>query len=511
MTNNENSKRIAKNTLFLFVRMVLVLCVGLYTSRVVLATLGVEDFGIYNVVGSVVVLFSFFQQALNNATYRYFAFELGKNDVLQLKKCFSMAVNVHFILAIITVVLCEVAGTWFLSNKLNIPPDRLFAARNVLHFSLFCFFLGVIQTPFHSAIIAHEKMDFYAYTSIVEVFLKLLIVFLLTLVSFDKLILYSILVSVVSIVVFLWYFFQCRRMFVECKYYWVWDQSLCKRMLKYSGWSIVVNAVDVTVNQSILFLMNIFFGVVANAAMGVANQVNGQLNSFLHTFTQSYNPQIIKSYAAANYSYFMKLIFSTSKISYFLLLFAAIPVILNIDLLLNVWLKNPPPDAATFVVFVIAYSLIDAYSAPLWVGVHATGNLRTHQILMASIKILNIPLAYFMLKLGCPAWTALAVKAILNFVCSIVRPCYVKKLYGLPLRKYMLQVWSCVYIVTLIVVPVPYYLSCLMESSWQRLLATTGSFMVIFFPVTYFVGLNLTERNMVRQMLLNKIPFLKKK
>ena len=172
MTNNENSKRIAQNTLFLFVRMVLVLCVGLYTSRVVLATLGVEDFGIYNVVGSVVVLFSFFQQALNNATYRYFAFELGKNDVLQLKKCFSMAVNVHFILAIITVILCEIAGSWFLSNKLNIPPDRLFAARNVLHFSLFCFFLGVVQTPFHSAIIAHEKMDFYAYTSIELIYLK---------------------------------------------------------------------------------------------------------------------------------------------------------------------------------------------------------------------------------------------------------------------------------------------------------------------------------------------------
>ena len=509
MSSNENSKRIAKNTLFLFIRMVLVLCVGLYTSRVVLATLGVEDFGIYNVVGSIVVLFSFFQQALNNATYRYLAFELGKNDIGQLKKCFSMAVNVHLILAFVVVVLCEIIGVWFLNNKLNIPPDRISAAQNVFHFSLIYFCIGIVQTPFNSAIIAHEKMNFYAYTSIVEVLLKLLIVFLLMLVSFDKLILYSMLLSVVAIIVFLWYVFQCRRMFEECKYHWVWDKSLCKGMLKYSGWSIVVNAVDVSVNQSILFFLNIFFGVVTNAAMGIANQVNGQLNNFLQTFTQSYNPQIIKSYAAGNNSYFMKLIFSTSKISYFLLLFAAVPVLLNIDFLLNLWLINPPPNASTFVILVVACSLVDAYSAPLWIGVHATGKLRTHQILMASIKILNIPLAYLLLSYGSPAWTVLALKNFINVTCSIVRPFYVKNLYGLPFRKYMLQVWCNVYLVTLIVIPVPYYFSSLMGQSWLGMLITTSLFAIVFIPVVYFIGLNLSERRILKQMLYNKIPFLK--
>jgi hypothetical protein len=224
----------------------------------------------------------------------------------------------------------------------------------------------------------------------------------------------------------------------------------------------------------------------------------------LNSFTQSYNPQIIKSYAAGEQNYFIKLIFSTSKISYFLLLMASMPIMLNIDFILDLWLKNPPDGSSTFVILVIAYALVDAYSAPLWIGVHATGNLKMHQILMSSIKILNIPLAYIMLKAGCPAWTALALKVGLNVVCSIVRPCYVKRLYGLPLLKYMVQVWGNVYVVTALVLPLPIYLANMFEPSWTRTFVTSIVFFVLFVPIVYGVGLNADERALVGEMIGKK-------
>ena len=503
-SNQDKSKRIAKNTLFLFIRMALILCVGLFTSRVVLNTLGVDDFGIYNLVGSVVVLFSFLQAALTNATYRYFAYELGRGDPVQLKKTFAMAVNAHVLLAVVVLVLCEIGGIWFLNHKLVVPEGRMDAANIAFHLSMLCFCLNVIKTPYNSAIIVHEKMEFFAYSSIVEVLMKLGIVYMLVYFAMDKLVLYSILMLVVALVLLVWYVTHCHRHFEECRYKFVWDGGLIKGMLKYSGWSVIVNAVDVTVNQSVLFFFNIFFGVVANAAMGVASQVNGHLTNFLNSFTQSYNPQIIKSYAAGEQNYFIKLIFSTSKISYFLLLMASMPIMLNIDFILDLWLKNPPDGSSTFVILVIAYALVDAYSAPLWIGVHATGNLKVHQILMSSIKILNIPLAYIMLKAGCPAWTALALKAGLNVVCSVVRPCYVKRLYGLPLSKYMAQVWGILYLVTLIVVPLPVLVAGEMESSWARFFVSSAGFWAIFAPVVYLIGLNRDEKGLIQSLVKKK-------
>lgn len=506
--NIRNSQRIAKNTVYMFFRMFLVTVVGLYTSRVVLATLGVSDFGIYNVVGGVVVLFSFLKNALNNATYRYLAVELGKNNDLQLKKTFSMAVNVHVILAIIILALGEIIGVWILNAKLNIPEGREFAANIVFQISMLSFCISVVQTPYNSAIVVHERMNFYAYTSIVEVCLKLAIAFSLPLFLFDKLIVYGILTLCVSVIMFSWYIIQCRRLFDECHYQRCWDSSLAKGMSQYSGWSIVVNIVDVLVNQSIVFFFNTFFGVIANAAMGVANQVNSQLTNFLNTFTQSYNPQIIKSYAAEDRTYFLKLIFFASKFSFFLLLFVAGPLLLNIDFILNLWLKNPPEGSSLFLILIVAYSLVDAYSAPLWTGVHATGQLRTHQIIMSSIKVLNIPIAYFLLKMGCAAWTALMLKVGLNIVCSVVRPFYVQKLYDLPLLPYMKNVLAVVYIVSIITLFPSLYVASFFEPSLTRLIFTSSSFIVVFTPTVLFVGLSKNERSMMFSVIQSK--FFKK-
>jgi len=504
-SNQDNSKRIAKNTLFLFFRMFLVMAVGLYTSRVVLATLGVEDYGLYNVVGGVVVLFGFLQQALNNATYRYLAFGIGKGDKDELRNVFSMALNAHFILAGIILLLSETIGLWMLNKTLAIPEARMYAANWAYQMSILCCCLTIIKTPYNSSIIAHEKMNFYAYTSIVEVILKLAIVYLLVIGNADKLILYSILIACIAVIMMLWYYIQCKRLFEECNYKRFWDGKLITDMVKYSGLSIIVNMVDVCVNQSVVFFFNVFYGLVANAALGVANQVNAQLTQFLGSFTQSYSPQIIKSYASGDKEYFMKLIFSSSKFSYYLLLLASMPVLLNIDFILNLWLKNPPEGTGTFFALVIWYSLIDAYSAPLWTGVHATGNLKTHQILMASIKVLNIPLAYIMLKMGLPAWTALALKAGLNIVCSIVRPCYVKKLYDLPLLKYMKEVWGIVYLTTALIVPIPFYLANRLDDGWLKLISTSLAFFAVSLPIIYFIGFNDKERGLLNNAIRSKI------
>lgn len=478
--------------------------VGLYTSRIVLATLGVDDYGLYNVVGSVVVLFSFLQQALNNATYRYLAYGLGAGDQKKIADTFSMTINAHLILAGIILLLAETVGLWFLNTKLTVPAERFGAANFAYQMSIACCCIGVIKTPYNSSIIAHEKMGFFAYTSIIEVVLKLLIVYILVMGDFDKLKLYSALTLVVAIIMLMWYYIHCKKHFEECEYKLHWDGSLITNMVKYSGFSVIVNLVDVLVNQSIVFLFNVFWGLASNAALGIANQVNAHLSNFLNGFTQSYNPQIIKSYAAGDKEYFIKLIFTTSKISYFLLLAASVPIMLNIDFILKLWLKNPPEETSVFVILIIIYSLIDAYSAPLWTGVHATGNLKTHQLLMSSIKILNIPIAYLMLKNGFSAWTAIALKAMLNVICSIVRPCYVKRLYGLPLKNYLIDVLGVVYFVSIIALPIPIYLAALIDSPWLRFFTTTLTFEMSFLGAVFFIGLNSAERKYVKDMVMKR-------
>lgn len=500
-----NTSRVAKNTLFLFIRMILVLCVSLYTSRVILDVLGVEDFGIYNLVGSVVVLFSFLKQALNNATYRFLACELGKNDLVQLRKTFSMAVHVHTALAIIVLILCEAIGLYILNYKLNIPHDRMAAANVAYQLSILTFCVSIIQTPYNSLIIVHERMSFYAFTSVVEVILKLAVCFLLSIADYDKLIAYAALLLCVSLIIYGWYIVHCFKTFQESHVIRIWDKQVCYSMIRYSGWSMLVNASDIGVRQMNSFYLNVFFGVAANAALGVANQVNGQINAFVASFSQAYNPQIIKSYVSGNEPSFRKILFSSSKMSFYLLFILVVPLYLNIDFVLGLWLTIVPEQTSKFLLFIVIYSLIDAYSAPLWTGVHATGKLRTHQIIMSSIKILNIPIGFIVLKLGAPAWSIFASMACLNFVCSIVRPIYVHHLYKLPLREYFSQVFSKVYIVSAICLPLPIWIASLYESSFERLLVSVPLFFVIALPTIYFIGLSVKERELLRDILLSKI------
>lgn len=484
----------------------LVMCISFYTSRVVLNTLGIEDFGIYNIVGSVVVFLSFFKNALNNATYRYLTYELGAGNEGTLKRTFVMAINTHVILAIIMFVILEIVGVWFLNNRLNIPVDRMFAANWVFQFSILTFLIEIIKIPYNSSIISHEKMSFYAYTGIIEVLLKLGVIYILLIGDWDKLILYGVLLCTISVIMFIWYNIYCYHHFPETHYKYCWESKLIKKFASYSGWSLLVNASDVSVQQCINIFLNIFGGVTVNAAIGIANQVNGACNSFLTSFTTSYNPQIIKSYAQKDYSYFMKLILTASKASFFLLFAVAFPILINIDFILKFWLGTPPKMTADFLYFIIIYSLIDALSAPLWNAVHATGNIRIHQILMSFIKLINIPIGYFLLKNDFPLYSILAVYATLNGVCCVVRGIYMKNLIGLSLNQYFGGVIGRCILCTILssLIPLLYKTKCI-DINWMQFLMSLILFYSLYVIIIYIFGLTKIEQTRLMDFIRTRI------
>lgn len=499
---NQNSERVAKNTGFMFIRMLVVVGVGLFTSREVLRVLGVDDFGIYNLVGTIVVMFTFLQAALNNATSRFITYDLGTGNISNLRKTFSMSMNTELILAGIIIILSEIVGVWFIEYKLHIPNGRMKAAQWVFQISLVNFALNIIRTPFNSLIIAHEHMNYYALTSIIEAVLKLIIVYLLIIIPSDKLILYAILQLGVTVAIFLWMIAYCKHHFNECRYTKYWNKGLLKKLVNYSGWSLIVNMVDIGVGQSISIFFNIFYGVAANAAYGVSNQVNTQLNYFISNFSQSYTPQIIKSYAAKKLDYFMKLIYSTSKLTFFLYFAVAFPIMINIKFILKVWLVNPPKMADIFLCLLVGYYIFDSFSTPLWNAVHATGNLKVHQILMGSIKILNIPISYILLKHNFPIYIVLVVYVILNAVCSVVRIIYLRTLIHLDTIDYFKKVILQMVKIVIISIPIPLAIMYFSNNKLLNFFTTSITFYLLYLPGIYFLALNNKEKELVKDILI---------
>ncbi|MBO4670286.1 MAG: oligosaccharide flippase family protein [Bacteroidales bacterium] len=495
-----DSVRVARNTGYLFLRMILVLVVGLYTSRVVLRALGFTDFGIYNVVGSVVVFFGFLRLALTNATYRYIVYALGEGDSDKLGKTYSMAINCHVVLAAALLIILEAIGIPVVRHGLNIPPERIQAAMWAYQFSILTFAFSILQTPFNSNVIAHEKMDFYALVSIVEVLLKLGLAFIVASTGFDRLIMYAMLLTVSAVVVFLFYVIYCKIKFRDCRFEFFWNGKLVKEFASYSGWSLLVNAADVSITQLISIFFNLFLGVIANAALGIANQVIGQLNSFMGTFTQAFDPQIIKSYASGRRDYFMSLIYSTSKITFLLMLFICLPLVANIDFVLRIWLGEYPPDAPVFIKAIIVYVLIDSFQSPLWQAVHATGRLKVHQILMFCVKILAIPAMYLALKLGADGATTLLIWASVNLLSAIVRTVYMKTLIGLDLMKYLKDVVFIIVLVAAVAVPAVLWLSNYMGSNLKSFLISSTAAVIVVGGLSYFVALNRKEREVLKSM-----------
>ena len=412
----ENTKRLAKNTLALYFRMLLSMVVSLYTSRVVLNTLGVVDYGIYNVVGGIVAMFGFLNASMSGATARFLSFELGKGDFLQLKKTFSSALIIHIGIALIILIIAETFGLWFLNHKLVIPVDRMYAAQWVYQFSILSTLITITQAPYNASIIAHEKMTIYAYVEILNVTLKLLIVYLLVIGNFDKLVLYGFLIFTVSFLIALIYRLYCIRYFGECHFHWIWDVSILKPMLTFSGWDLYGNMCVTFKQQGLNMLLNIFWGPLLNSANGVATSVQGAILGFSSNIIMAAKPQIIKSYAESNIHHMKMLIYRLAKYSCVLMICISVPLIIEMETVLVVWLKNVPSYSVTFCRILLVANCITTINFCLNIGVHATGNVKLLSFLSGSLSLMVPIIAYIFFKIGAqPEWGYI-ISLILAFV-----------------------------------------------------------------------------------------------
>lgn len=503
-SNSANNKRIAKNTAILYIRMLLTIGVTLYTSRVVLKTIGVEDFGIYNIVGGVVVLFSFLNNAMASATQRFLNFELGNGNEVEARRIFSMSMTTHIGIALLVLLASETIGLWFFYTQLNIPETKQTAACWVYQFSVLTCCVQIIRIPYNACIIAYEKMSFYAYMSIIEVLLKLLIVYLLVLSKFDKLVIYAILTCAVAIVVSYLYRLYCRQIFEICNCRFFWDKKLYKKLMTFSGWSLLGSVANVGAQQGLNILLNIFYGVTVNAAMGIANQLSSAIYSFVSNFQTAFNPQIVKSYASNEREYFMNLIFQASKYSFFLLFILSLPVIICCDFLLEVWLGVVPTYTVSFSRLILIFFLIEAISAPLWMSVQATGRIRNYQIIMCGMIMLNLPVAYLVLKTGMSPNMILVVRLIINILTYFVRIVYLKKKIHLPAVLYIRQVVIVAIKVVIVSSPLPFLISYNIKG-WSGLFATATLALITTSLSIYFLGLKSSEKQFILSVLKSRI------
>ena len=513
MTNqtSDNNKRIAKNTLFLYLRMFVIMLTALFTSRIVLDVLGAADYGLNNVIGGVVVLFSFLNAALLSATQRYINFYLGKQDYKQTNIVFCMSMNTYFLLSILVIILGETVGIWFVDTQLNIPPERMYAAQWVYQFTLLQFVISLLRVPYNASIIAYERMNFYAYVSLVEVIAKLLVVYLLYITTFDKLIFYSFLYTIVPLIVTFIYKIYCNKCFDTTKYKAIWDKVAFKEMFGFSGWSLFGSLANLAAQQGLNILINIFYGVTVNAAAGIANQVSTNVYGFISNFQTAFQPQIVKTYAAKEIERFHKLIFQTSKFSYFMVIVLVMPILFTIDGILEIWLKEVPEYTAIFCRLILIYLSIEAITAPLWMSVQATGKIRNYQMLMAGLIFLNFPIAYIVLKIGLPVYAVWIVRIVVNIVVMIARCIYMKRKLNFPLLPYIRAVIMPIVSVTFVALPVPILLHYSISGFWQNMLVVGIATFVLTVADVYLVGMSMQERQMACNMVLKKIPFLKSK
>ena len=492
-----NYSRVAKNTLLLYLRMFLIMAVSLYTSRAILAALGVVDFGVYNVVAGVITVFGVLSGAMTGATQRYLSFELAKGDPDRLRLTFSTCVNIFLIIAALVVVVGEPVGIWFIREKLIIPPNRLTAAYWVFHFSVLTMVVMVISIPYNAAIVAHEKMSAFAYISIVDVVLRLAIVFLLYAICFDRLIVYAGLLCLTQIAIRLIYNWYCGRHFVETKYRLVWDGRLIREIAIFSAWNLWGNGAYLLYTQGVNILLNTFFGPVVNAARGVAAQVQSAILVFSGNFQVAINPQITKSYACGELGYMHGLIFRSSKFSCLMLACLGFPIFVEITPILNLWLTDVPQHTAVFVRIMICTSIFGSMANPFKIGAQATGNVKVFQAVNGGILLLIVPVAYVALRMGGEPWTVFAVHLVIEIIAGCAALCILSPMIQMPVRDYCRHVLlRCLWTVVA-AVPVPVALHFLLPPftlKWVVVGLLCGLSML---AASWLVGLTPGERQFV--------------
>ncbi len=470
MTDTQaNNRRIARNTLMLYLRMAFSMIVQLYTSRVVLSTLGVEDFGIFGVVGGIVALFDFINASMSGCTSRFLTFELGKKDFNKLRNTFSTAMFVHMSIALIVLIVSETIGLWFMHNKMLIPESRMDAAQIVFHLSVLSMIISVTQVPYNASIISHEKMDIYAYIEIVNVVLKLAIVYMLQICKSDKLITYAILTLVVSISIAMFYRIYCMKHFNECHIRRIWCPNIFRKMLTFSGWDFYGNLSVTMRTQGVSMLLNVFFGPLMNAAAMIAAQVQGAIMAFAQNVTTAVRPQIIKRYAAGEIYSMVELIRNSIKLNFLILLFISAPLISELHFILFIWLGQVPNYTVIFCELTLLFNFFANLSSLLVIGIHATGKIFRPSFINGTLYLLVIPISYISFKFGGYSWTAYFFNVI-AVILGMLSNAYTLNLYikQFPLAKFILRDLLPCILLMIIVLSILHSIKYAIDEGWIR-------------------------------------------
>ncbi|MDA9342104.1 oligosaccharide flippase family protein [Flavobacteriaceae bacterium] len=501
-----NNKQIVNNTIMLYIRQIIVLLVSLYTVRITLDVLGVEDFGLYNVVGGIVLLLSFLSGTMASATQRFFSFALGENDFEKLKKTFSVNLIFYIVLVIISLILLETLGLWYIKNQLVIPNERYDAVIYLYHFSTFSFIATLLTSPFIAIIIAHEDMRIYAYVAIIEVLLKLCVVFLLIYIVADKLPLYGFLVFSVSTINLLIYIIICLKKYKECqfkKYYW--DEKLFKEILNFTGWTLFGQLSTVFRTHAVTILLNQSFSPIAVASRAIATNISGRINMFASNFNLGLYPSIIKSYSSGNKNRMFELIFNGSKLTFSLMWIFALPLFLEMEAILGLWLKEVPEFAVLFTRLALIESLIVSISLPLTTAARAPGKMKQYELILGCIQLLIFPVCWIFISLGYPSYSVFLVAIFFNFIMFIVRLYIVASLIGIRVSNYLKLVLLPIIMIIILSASLSFCVDFIMPDSIMYSMLNSFSSFLITSICIYFIGLNKELRSKVKDKIAIKV------
>lgn len=482
----------------LYFRMLLSMLLTLYTSRVILKALGIDDYGIYNVVGGICTMFTFLNGTLSSSTSRFLIFEIGRKNKKRLKRVFSTSLFNHLIIAGVIGLLCETIGVWLLENKLVISPERMVASRVAFQFSVLSCLLVILNSPFNAAIICHERMTFFAYISIIEVALRLVIVYVLYVSPWDTLSFYAILLFGVQLVMNLCYYLYCEKNFSEVKFSIQRDKNIQKEMLSFAGWGLFGHLSAIMNNQVFDILLNIFFGPAVNAARGIAMQSQNAITRFGSNFQMALNPQIIKSYASGDLAYMRNLMFKSINYTFYLLFILSLPVYLEIDYILKLWLGDYPEKSNIFLRFMLFCSIIESLANPFPRAAEASGHIKKYQVVVGSLILLNIPTSYALLKCGLPVESAFYSMAFYSVVSFIARYIMVKDIVGLNIKMFADNVLYKIAIIIPIAISFPLLVHYEMEQSFARLTAVSAASLLSCSLCYWIIGLSYNEKKFVK-------------
>lgn len=508
--NTIDNQRIAKNTFLLYLRTLFVLAISLYTSRVVLKVLGVEDYGVYQVVGGMVAMFGILSNSLSAAISRFITFELGSGNVERLKRIFSTSIMVQFVLAIIVFMVAEIVAFWFIEAKMQIPVGREFAAKCVLHCSILTFCISLISIPYNACIIAHEHMKAFAYVGVFDAILKLMACFGVMFTLKDKLILYAIFLTFISLSIRFIYGYYCHKHFAETRGKLLFDKHIFNEMLRFSGWSFLTNANGILNTQGINMLINVFFGVTVNAARGIATQVEGAVLHFVNNFTMAVNPQITKSYAAGDMQGLYTLVCRGSKFSYFAMFIMVLPLVCETPYVLSTWLTIVPPHTVIFVQLSLVLGIFDCIGFSSYTACMATGKIRIYSIILAIIGVLEFPLTWIFFIYGAPVVSTYYLYIFVKVLVLIARVVLLRDMVGLPPQMYIKKVLIPILFTTLTAIIPSLLIISFLPSSFARLSISVVVAIISVGLSALYIGMTRRERVVILEKVDSVINRLRK-